>query len=229
MLESEDIRRIRQFLTLDRTQITVALITAAAELFLKATNNRAFYNLVVKKPLQMLKHLIYQLQKVLNNLQSTINNSQLPAGGDDHAPSSAGGDDRAPSEDAPSRKKKTKKPAQEDLSNNVSAGGADRAPSEDAPSEDAPSEDGPSKTEEPRTVVRGKRDDHDYLPPEIRQIYDESWKLKDAIRTQQILLKEYERRTKEPKPEERSIFIKKIIKLDKEYRQKWEIYDNYKL
>jgi len=214
MLESEDIRRIRQFLTLDRTQITVALITAAAELFLKATNNRAFYNLVVKKPLQMLKHLIYQLQKVLNNLQSTINNSQLPAGGDD----------RAPSEDAPSKKKKTKKPAQEDLSNNVSAGGADRAPSEDAPSED-----GPSKTEEPRTVVRGKRDDHDYLPPEIRQIYDESWKLKDAIRTQQILLKEYERRTKEPKPEERSIFIKKIIKLDKEYRQKWEIYDNYKL
>ena len=102
-LEDSDIRRIQQFLSLDKTQITIALITAAAELFLKATNNRAFYNLVVKKPLQMLKHLIYQLQKVLNNLQSTINNSQLPAGEDDRGPS-----EDAPSEDAPSKKKRPK-------------------------------------------------------------------------------------------------------------------------
>ena len=78
MLDENDILKIRQFLALDRTQITIALITMAAELLLKATNNRAFYNLVIKRPMQMLRHLVYQLRKLLQRLGALADATGVP-------------------------------------------------------------------------------------------------------------------------------------------------------
>lgn len=74
---------------------------------------------------------------------------------------------------------------------------------------------------------RGKRPDHDTLPPEIQALYVESLSVLRRMREGHLRLRSLSL-VDHPCPDsERYPFLKELIGLDKKYRGNWKAYDEY--
>lgn len=74
---------------------------------------------------------------------------------------------------------------------------------------------------------RGKRPDHDTLPPEIQSLYVENLSVLRRMREVHMRLRTLSL-VDHPCPDsERYPFLKELIELDKKYRGNWKAYDEY--
>ena len=74
---------------------------------------------------------------------------------------------------------------------------------------------------------RGKRPDHDTLPPEIQALYVENLSVLRRMREVHMRLRSLSL-VDHPCPDsERYPFLKELIELDKKYRGNWKTYDEY--
>lgn len=74
---------------------------------------------------------------------------------------------------------------------------------------------------------RGKRPDHDTLPPEIQALYVENLSVLRRMREVHLRLRSLSL-VDHPCPDsERYPFLKELIELDKKYRGNWKAYDEY--
>lgn len=74
---------------------------------------------------------------------------------------------------------------------------------------------------------RGKRPDHDTLPPEIQSLYVENLSVLRRMREVHLRLRSLSL-VDHPCPDsERYPFLKELIGLDKKYRGNWKAYDEY--
>ena len=87
---------------------------------------------------------------------------------------------------------------------------------------------------EPASVqpTRGRRPDHDTLPAEIRDLYEQNLPLLQRIRNlheRLIILTEQQRQNPDISCPDGEIypFLKEIIALEKKYHQNWKTYDEY--
>lgn len=78
---------------------------------------------------------------------------------------------------------------------------------------------------------RGKREDHDSLPDDIKVLYVENLTILRRMRDLHLKLRNlsvYIRRSQVPCPDsERYPFLKEMIRLDKIYHENWEKYDHF--
>ena len=75
---------------------------------------------------------------------------------------------------------------------------------------------------------RGKRDDHDSLPDEIKALYVENLSLLQRMRELHIKLRTLSVENVTCPDSERYPFLKELIRYDKKLRGNWEAYDNYR-
>lgn len=76
-------------------------------------------------------------------------------------------------------------------------------------------------------LKRGKRTDHDTLPPEIQALYVENLSVLRRMREVHLRLRSLSL-VDHPCPDsERYPFLKELIGLDKKYRGNWKAYDEY--
>ena len=73
----------------------------------------------------------------------------------------------------------------------------------------------------------GKRDDHDTLPDEIKQLYVDNLTLLRRMRELHLRLRMLSTDNSTCPDSERYPFLKEIIALDKKMHKNWETYDNY--
>lgn len=73
------------------------------------------------------------------------------------------------------------------------------------------------------TIVKGKRSDHEQLPPDIQQLWTDCADLYFRIKQLFETLKTMEK----AQPCDRYEYLKQLDELDKKYRQNMEIYDHY--
>lgn len=74
---------------------------------------------------------------------------------------------------------------------------------------------------------RGKRDDHDQLPDEIKALYVENLSLLQRMRVLHLKLRSLSLENATCPDSERFPFLKEIISLDKKLHSNWERYDHY--
>ena len=74
---------------------------------------------------------------------------------------------------------------------------------------------------------RGKRDDHDLLPDEIKALYVENLSLLQQMRELHLKLRSLSLENATCPDSERYPFLKEIISLDKKLHSNWERYDHY--
>lgn len=74
---------------------------------------------------------------------------------------------------------------------------------------------------------RGKRDDHDLLPDEIKALYVENLSLLQQMRELHLKLRSLSLENVTCPDSERYPFLKEIISLDKKLHSNWERYDYY--
>ena len=74
---------------------------------------------------------------------------------------------------------------------------------------------------------RGRRADHDSLPPEIQALYVENLSVLRRMREVHLRLRNLSLETATCPDSERYPFLKELIDLDKKYRSNWQGYDNY--
>lgn len=75
---------------------------------------------------------------------------------------------------------------------------------------------------------RGKRADHDTLPPEIQALYVENLSVLRRMREVHLRLRNLSLETATCPDSERYPFLKELIDLDKKYRSNWQGYDQYR-
>lgn len=75
---------------------------------------------------------------------------------------------------------------------------------------------------------RGKRSDHDTLPPEIQALYVENLSLLQRMREVHLRLRNLSAENSVCPDSERYPFLKELIDLDKKYRSNWQGYDQYR-
>lgn len=75
---------------------------------------------------------------------------------------------------------------------------------------------------------RGKRADHDTLPPEIQALYVENLSVLRRMREVHLHLRNLSLETASCPDSERYPFLKELIDLDKKYRSNWQGYDQYR-
>lgn len=76
---------------------------------------------------------------------------------------------------------------------------------------------------------RGKRPDHDSLPPEIQACYVENLSVLRRMREVHLRLRTLSLDNHPCPDSERYPFLKELIELDKKYRGNWKTYDSYTL
>ncbi len=74
---------------------------------------------------------------------------------------------------------------------------------------------------------RGKRDDHDQLPDDIKSKYIENLSLLQRMRELHLKLRSLSLETATCPDSERYPFLKELIALDKKLHANWETYDHY--
>lgn len=74
---------------------------------------------------------------------------------------------------------------------------------------------------------RGKRPDHDSLPPEIQACYVENLSVLHRMRETHMQLRSLSLDNHPCPDSERYPFLKELIDLDKKYRANWKKYDTY--
>ena len=74
---------------------------------------------------------------------------------------------------------------------------------------------------------RGRRADHDTLPPEIQALYVENLSVLRRMREVHLRLRNLSLETATCPDSERYPFLKELIDLDKKYHSNWQGYDNY--
>lgn len=86
-------------------------------------------------------------------------------------------------------------------------------------------------TEKDEAPPRGKRQDHDSLPDDVKALYVENLAILRRMRELHMRLRNlsmYIRQHQVPCPDsERYPFLKEMIRLDKKYHDNWERYDRY--
>ena len=82
-------------------------------------------------------------------------------------------------------------------------------------------------TAAPSDTPRGKRADHDALPPEIQALYVENLSLLRRMREVHLRLRNLSAENSVCPDSERYPFLKELIDLDKKYRSNWQKYDSY--
>ena len=75
---------------------------------------------------------------------------------------------------------------------------------------------------------RGKRADHDTLPPDIQALYVENLSVLRRMREVHLRLRTLSDANTVCPDSERYPFLKELIALDKKYRANWQRYDRYK-
>lgn len=75
---------------------------------------------------------------------------------------------------------------------------------------------------------RGKRADHDTLPPDIQALYVENLSVLRRMREVHLRLRTLSAENTVCPDSERYPFLKELITLDKKYRANWQTYDLYK-
>lgn len=75
---------------------------------------------------------------------------------------------------------------------------------------------------------RGKRADHDTLPPDIQALYVENLSVLRRMREVHLRLRSLSDENTVCPDSERYPFLKELIALDKKYRSNWLNYDRYK-
>ena len=76
---------------------------------------------------------------------------------------------------------------------------------------------------------KGKRADHDALPPEIQALFAENLSIMQQMRRCQTQLQLLSVEHSTCPDSERYPFLKELIDLDKQYHANWEQYDHYKV
>lgn len=74
---------------------------------------------------------------------------------------------------------------------------------------------------------RGKREDHDDLPPEVQALYVENLDLLRRMRELHLQLRKLSEVPQVCPDSERYPFLKELIAADKKLRGNWEAYDSY--
>lgn len=74
---------------------------------------------------------------------------------------------------------------------------------------------------------RGKRDDHDSLPDEIKAKYVENLSILRRMREVHLKLRSLSLDTAPCPDSERYPFLKELIELDKKMHKNWEVYDHF--
>lgn len=83
-------------------------------------------------------------------------------------------------------------------------------------------------TREPRSEFqRGKRADHDELPPEVQQLYVENADIMRRMREAHTRLRMINSTNSTCPDSDRYPLAKDIIRLDLQYRDNWNLYDHY--
>ena len=77
------------------------------------------------------------------------------------------------------------------------------------------------------TQPRGKRDDHDSLPDNIKALYIENLSLLQKMRELHLQLRKLSTENVTCPDSERYPFLKELIRLDKKLHSNWEAYDHY--
>lgn len=83
-------------------------------------------------------------------------------------------------------------------------------------------------TETDADTPRGKRADHDTLPPDIQALYVENLSVLQRMREVHLRLRSLSDENTVCPDSERYPFLKELIALDKKYRANWQRYDRYK-
>lgn len=78
------------------------------------------------------------------------------------------------------------------------------------------------------TPPRGRRADHDTMPPEIQALYVENLSVLRRMREVHLRLRNLSLETATCPDSERYPFLKELIDLDKKYRSNWQSYDQYR-
>ncbi len=77
------------------------------------------------------------------------------------------------------------------------------------------------------SAPKGKRPDHDSLPPEITALYDENLSILRRMREVHLRLRSLSLDNATCPDSERYPFVKEIVELDKKLHKNWEVYDSY--
>lgn len=77
------------------------------------------------------------------------------------------------------------------------------------------------------SAPKGKRPDHDSLPPEITARYDENLSILRRMREVHLKLRSLSLENVTCPDSERYPFVKEIVELDKRLHKNWEVYDSY--
>lgn len=77
------------------------------------------------------------------------------------------------------------------------------------------------------SAPKGKRPDHDSLPPEITARYDENLSILRRMREVHLRLRSLSLENATCPDSERYPFVKEIVELDKKLHKNWEVYDSY--
>ena len=77
------------------------------------------------------------------------------------------------------------------------------------------------------SAPKGKRPDHDSLPPEITALYDENLSILRRMREVHLRLRSLSLENATCPDSERYPFVKEIVELDKKLHKNWEVYDSY--
>lgn len=77
------------------------------------------------------------------------------------------------------------------------------------------------------SAPKGKRPDHDSLPPEITALYDENLSILRRMREMHLRLRSLSLENATCPDSERYPFVKEIVELDKKLHKNWEVYDSY--
>lgn len=78
------------------------------------------------------------------------------------------------------------------------------------------------------TAIRGRRDDHDLLPDNIKALFTENLSLLQRMREVHLQLRKLSDSKAVCPDSERFPFLKELIQLDKKLRSNWQSYDTYK-
>ncbi len=84
-----------------------------------------------------------------------------------------------------------------------------------------------AEAEEQQQQHRGKRDDHDDLPDDIKALYVENLSLLQRMRELHLRLRSLSLESATCPDSERYPFLKELIALDKKLHKNWEQYDHY--
>lgn len=85
----------------------------------------------------------------------------------------------------------------------------------------------PLAAEADTAPARGKREDHDRLPDNIKALYVENLSLLQKMRELHLQLRKLSTQNSTCPDSERYPFLKELIRLDKKLRSNWEQYDHY--